>query len=58
MRDEPSYGDSVVLHPDYPASDTLVGNVITSFGKRFGIPFQVPHGLWFSRPLSSMELLS
>ena len=58
VRDYPSYGDSVVLHPDYPASEPLVGNVITSFGKQFGVPFQVSHGPWFARPLSSIEFLS
>ena len=58
VRDDPSYGDSVVLHPDYPASEPLVVNVITSFGKRFGVPFQVSHGPWFTRSLSSMKLLS
>ena len=52
-----SYGDRVILNLDFPALEPIVGDCQTSFGKRFGVLFQANHGGWFSRPISSNELL-
>ena len=54
---EQSYGDGVVLHPDYPTLEPISDNHTTSFGKWFGVPFQASYGGWFCRPMSSIELL-
>ena len=52
-----SYGEGMVLNPSFPASEPIVGDRQTLFGKIFGVHFQANHGGWFSRPISSKELL-
>ena len=41
------YGPGIVLHPDYPALEPIVGKKISSFGRRFGVPFKSSDGQWF-----------
>ena len=57
MHPDIIYGEGVVLHPDFPASEPIAVNLQSSFGKNFGVLFQENHGGWFSRPISSSELL-
>ena len=53
---EHSYRSGVVLHPGYPTTEPVVGNVVSLFGKRFGVPFQNTNGVEFGRSISSLEL--
>ena len=39
MHPDIIYGKGVVLHPDFPASETIGNDRQISFGKRFGILF-------------------
>ena len=58
MGNDPSSEYSVVLYPNYPSSESLISNVATPFGERFGLTLQVSHGPWFVRYVSCMELRS
>ena len=53
----PGCGDNVVLHPNYPALEPFTDNVTTIFRKRFGVPFRSPGRRWYSRHISSHEIL-
>ena len=44
VHPEVRYRNGVILHPDFPASEPVAGDIQTSFGKIFGVPFQVQHG--------------
>ena len=49
---------SIILDPEFPATEPTQGNRHSVFGNRFGIPFQ-QHGTtqWQARAVSSLELL-
>ena len=48
---------SHILHPDHPAYEPNISASNQLFGHRFGVPFQNKNGTWFTRGLSTLELL-
>ena len=54
---EHSYGSVVVLHPDDPATNHIVSNAVSLFGKWCGVLFQHTNDVWFGRRTSHVELM-
>ena len=46
-----------ILHPGHPIAEPALVPYGSIFGRRFGVPFQSPDGIWLARPLATLELL-
>ena len=52
-----SYMNGIILCPNFPVYEPNAGDIQTTFNRRFDILFQSLHDEWFSRPISSKELM-
>ena len=48
---------SVVIHPEFPALEPGSHKDASIFGRQLGGSFLNDDGVWYARPLSSLELL-
>ena len=57
MNKDHAFTDEIVYHPDYPSAEHIAGARQTFYSKRIVLLFQASYGVWFSRPIFSLELL-
>ena len=49
----------MILGPMYPAMEQMQNSTSTNlFGNRFGVPFKSCDNLWYSRSVTTIELLN